>query len=161
MDFAWSDLTQKHPLQLVGELNGNHIYISPDDPNPCPIDVTPFLLTNGQVNGLEFSLVKSQTPLAISIRAYVPVTMSEILTRLTGGCGVDPLRDSVSVKGLRCRHPEVFELAGFLSRAVINGKGKCPICGDTLGINEVVFSSCAVGGRADRDKEMTWDRCLQ
>ena len=158
IDFAWQK-DGPSPLDMNAQINGFPITVCGDDPRPGPIDITDYILPRPQLNVLDFRLVKSQAQVVICVREYELQTVPMLMAKVAGKQSVDPLNDVISVKGKKCGHMETVPLGPYLAQAIVTGKWQCPICKESMMMDEIVVVSYVPNGHDSMSAD-DWDQFL-
>jgi hypothetical protein len=128
LSFRWAD-GRAVPMDLRAEINGFAIFVAPDDPWPTPLDITDLLVSN-QANTLSIKAIKTHAPVALSVREYELVA----ITQLVGDAEIQ----TGELKGPDCAHEQGAKLADFVVRGIALGGWNCPICGIVVAPKDLV-----------------------
>jgi hypothetical protein len=106
--------------------------------------MTDFLLPAGQLNTVNFKIIKSPVPLMMAVRECELLTIASIGARITGMKDFDSTVTTVLVKGTKCMHEDPFEMIEYLVRAIAASDWFCPVCGNVLAADRLVVATIEI-----------------
>ncbi|KAH0806465.1 MIZ zinc finger family protein [Histomonas meleagridis] len=132
INFTWQNNTPTN-FSMFADVNGFLFAVNPDDFEPLPLDITEKIFLN-RPNLFTIRSITTETPIAVTISRYEPQTIQSIIKKFSAeGCN----DYQTLVCGRSCNH-EPFSLVDFLSKGTATNIWKCPICGSSLSIDDLV-----------------------